>query len=306
MEKGTPNLDIFQYGDYRTFLADFYHREKDGSPGFSYRAFARRAGLASPNYLKLVIDGARPVTEKNLSAFLRGLKLGSAEADYFRTLVSMKESRDDKEKVSLLERMLRLRMRHSGDPLQVDKDRWEILRSWHHWAIREMVLLEDFRAEPAWIASRLGRKITPAQARESLELLQRLQFLKPDPVTGALRQSDAMITTADEISNLIIRHIHRQFIELGLVSLFHDPVGVREMNGVTLALRTDQIPVFKKMLKDFRRELNRQFSGASSTGADHPRATGADHVYHLEMMFFPVTKTGELNPLEEGFSGVQQ
>jgi uncharacterized protein (TIGR02147 family) len=295
MEKGL--LDIFQYGDYRTFLADFYRREKERSPGFSYRAFARRAGLASPNYLKLVIDGDRPVTEKNLSAFLRGLKLGSPESEYFRVLVSMKESRDDKEKVQLLERMLKLRVKHSGDPLQVDKDRWEILRSWHHWAIREMVQLKDFQPDPTWIAQRLGRKITPAQARESLELLARLQFVRSDD-KGRLRQSDAMITTADEISNLIIRHIHRQFVELGLVSLFHDPVSVREMNGVTLALREDQIPVFKKMLKEFRRELNRQFSDSNETRADH--------VYHLEMMFFPVTKTGELSPLDNGFVGVQQ
>jgi uncharacterized protein (TIGR02147 family) len=296
METGT--LNIFQYGDYRTFLSDFYRREKERSPTFSYRSFARRAGLASPNYLKLVIDGNRPVTDKNLPAFLRGLKLPASEAEYFRVLVGMKETRDDKEKVDLLERMLKLRLKHSGDPLQVDKDRWEILRSWHHWAIREMVQLRDFTPDPAWIASRLGRKITPAQARESLELLLRLEFLKRDPETGRLRQADAMITTADEISNLIIRHIHRQFVELGLVSLFHDPVGVREITGVTLSLREDQVPAFKKMLKEFRRELNRQFSNAAETQAEH--------VYHLEMMFFPVTRTGEQSSLGTELVGVQQ
>lgn len=283
MEQGT--LDIYQYGDYRTFLADFYRREKARSPGFSHRSFARRAGLASPNYLKLVIDGVRPVTEKNLSAFLRGLKLSGAQSEYFRILVSMKESRDDKEKVALLEKLLKMRLRHSGDPLQLDKDRWEILRSWHHWAIREMVLLRDFQADPAWIAAKLGRKITPAQARESLEVLERLEFLKADPGSGRWVQSDPMITTSDEISNLIVRHIQRQFVELGLVSLFHDPVTVREISGVTIALSDEQIPVFKKMLKDFRRELNRQFSTSSETEADH--------IYHLGIMFFPVTKTGE-------------
>jgi uncharacterized protein (TIGR02147 family) len=283
MEQGS--LDIFQYGDYRTFLADFYRQEKTKSPGFSHRSFARRAGLASPNYLKLVIDGQRPVTEKNLGAFLRGLKLAGPQSEYFRILVSMKESRDDKEKAGLLERLLKMRVRYSGDPLQLDKDRWEILRSWHHWAIREMVLLKDFQPDPAWIAVKLGRKITPAQAKESLEILERLEFLKLDAETGLLKQSDPMITTVDEISNLIIRHIQRQFVELGLVSLFHDPVDVREISGVTLALKEEQIPVFKKMLEDFRRELNRQFSGSAEKGADH--------VYHLEMMFFPVTKTGE-------------
>jgi uncharacterized protein (TIGR02147 family) len=188
MEQGS--IDIFQYGDYRTFLADFYRREKARSPGFSHRSFAKRAGLASPNYLKLVIDGLRPVTEKNLSAFLRGLRLSGAPSEYFRTLVSLKESRDEKEKVVLLEKLLKMRVRYSGDPLQVDKDRWEVLRSWHHLAIREMVLLKDFQAEPGWIAARLGRKITPAQARESLEILQRLEFLKLDPSSGQLRLSD--------------------------------------------------------------------------------------------------------------------
>lgn len=283
MEQGS--IDIFQYGDYRTYLADFYRREKARSPGFSHRSFAKRAGLASPNYLKLVIDGLRPVTEKNLSAFLRGLKLGGPQSEYFRILVSMKESRDDKEKVVLLEKLLKMRVRYSGDPLQVDKDRWEILRSWHHLAIREMVLLKDFQPDPNWIAVKLGRKITPAQARESLEILQRLEFLKADPDSGRLRLSDPMITTSDEISNLIVRHLQRQFVELGMVSLFHDPVDVREISGITLALRNDQVPVFKKMLKDFRRELNRQFSDAN--------AAGADHVYHLATMFFPVTKAGE-------------
>ncbi|MGZ3713691.1 MAG: TIGR02147 family protein, partial [Bdellovibrionota bacterium] len=171
-------MEIFQYSDYRTYLADFYRREKERKKGFSYRSFARLAGLSSANYLKLVIDGTRPLTEKNMAAFLRGLKLQGPAAEYFRVLVNLKEGRDEKARGEVLERLLKLRLKHSGDPLQLNKDRWEILRSWHHWAIREMALLSDFKAEPEWIAKRLGRKITPAQAKESLELLLRLEFLK--------------------------------------------------------------------------------------------------------------------------------
>jgi uncharacterized protein (TIGR02147 family) len=273
------SLDIFQYGDYRQYLADFYQREKEGAVGFSHRAFALRAGLSSPNYLKLVMDGKRPITEKSLSSFLRGLKLSGNQAEYFRLLVSLKESRDEKDKTALVEKILKMRVKHSGNPAQLDKDRWEVLRHWHHWAIREFVLLKDFSPDPAWIAARLGRKVTPAQAAESLDLLLRLEFLVKEG--GSYRQSDPMITTTDEISNLIIRHLHRQFVEQGLVSLFHDPVETREINGLTLALRDDQVPVFKKLLKEFRRELNRQFSDKGKPEADH--------VYHFETMLFPVT-----------------
>jgi microcystin degradation protein MlrC len=50
-------IDVFQYLDYRVFLADFYRAKKRS--GFSYRAFSRAAGLGAPNYLKLVMDGDR-------------------------------------------------------------------------------------------------------------------------------------------------------------------------------------------------------------------------------------------------------
>lgn len=272
--------EIFRYSDYRTYLADFYRREKEQGRSFSYRSFALRAGLSSPNYLKLVIDGKRPVTQKNIGAFLRGTKLAGPAAEYFRALVAIEEGGDEREKISLVDRLLRLRLKHSGDPLQVDKDRWDILRSWHHWAVRELVVLRDFRADPAWISLRLGKKISAAQAKESLELLLRLEFLRKGK-GGRLVQSEPLITTSDEISNLVIRHLHRQFIELGLISLFHDPVSSREMNGLSVALRENEVPLFKKMLKEFRRELNRQFSSAEKIDADH--------VYHFQTMFFPVT-----------------
>ena len=44
-------IDVFQYLDYRAFLADFYKLKKKN--GFSYRAFSRAAGLGAPIYAKL-------------------------------------------------------------------------------------------------------------------------------------------------------------------------------------------------------------------------------------------------------------
>ena len=55
-------IDVFQYLDYRVFLADFYRTKKRS--GFSYRAFSRAAGLGAPNYLKLVIAGKRNMSQE--------------------------------------------------------------------------------------------------------------------------------------------------------------------------------------------------------------------------------------------------
>ncbi|MDH5675068.1 MAG: hypothetical protein OEZ06_23260 [Myxococcales bacterium] len=52
-------VDVSAYRDYRSFLADHYARRSAHKGGCSYAEFARRLGLRSPHYLKLVMDGAR-------------------------------------------------------------------------------------------------------------------------------------------------------------------------------------------------------------------------------------------------------
>ncbi len=48
---------IYEYDNYRAFLKDMYDYQKAKTTYFSFRYFARKAGYASPNFLKLVIDG---------------------------------------------------------------------------------------------------------------------------------------------------------------------------------------------------------------------------------------------------------
>ncbi|HEX4922840.1 MAG TPA: TIGR02147 family protein, partial [Bdellovibrionales bacterium] len=267
---------VFAYTDYREFLRDFYENQKKSTPGFSYRLFAQRANLASPNYLKLVIDGDRRVTDKNIHSFIRGLRLNKSEADYFRNIVLYKETPDIDAKETFLKEALRLRMKQSREPAELEHDRLEILKSWHHWAIREMVLLEDFRDDPAWVAARLKGRITPKQAAESLELLKRLRFITEE--NGKFKIGEPLLTTGDEVAGLLIKQLHRQFIELGLESLFNDTGMEREAGSLTIALPKGRLPELKKAIKEFRRELNRSFT-----------AENGDEVYHLVINLFPLT-----------------
>lgn len=82
---GTSN--VFSFTNYREFLRARYLELKASDPAFSHRSFAKAAGLGSPNYLKLVIDGARELALKSAKAFARGLRLNPSEADYFVSLV---------------------------------------------------------------------------------------------------------------------------------------------------------------------------------------------------------------------------
>ncbi len=85
----TPNL--FDYFDYREYLQDYYQFHKKRNSSYSYRLFARKAKLGSPNYLKLVVDGKRRITDRTLFQFARGLGLNRDEEKYFRELVLYQE-----------------------------------------------------------------------------------------------------------------------------------------------------------------------------------------------------------------------
>lgn len=272
-------LNIFEYSDYRNYLRDFYRTEKEKNKSYSFRVFANRAQLSSPNYLKLVMDGNRRITDKNLPNFVRGLRLGKKQEDYFRVLVFYQESKDVEAKQRYLEQLVEIRNRNlvRDETAQLTLDRVEILRNWWHWAIREMINLKDFRDDPKWIARRLGGRVTPKQVQESMELLQRLEFIRKTE-TG-YEQSEPLLTTGDDFSPLLLMQLHQQFIDLGKAALANHKHTEREISSLTIALPKSRIPELKEKMRKFRHELNLEYSN-NETNED---------VYHLSLFLYSLT-----------------
>ena len=77
---------MFAFLDYRAYLRAFYEEAKQRC-AFSYRAFARRAKLRSPNYLKLVIDGERNLSPAMSQRFAEACGLSGEAVEYFQELV---------------------------------------------------------------------------------------------------------------------------------------------------------------------------------------------------------------------------
>ncbi|HND31034.1 MAG TPA: TIGR02147 family protein, partial [Myxococcota bacterium] len=89
--------EIYRYLDYRKFLADWFREKKEANPLFSHRAFARKAGQASPSLLLHVIEGKRNLTPITLEAFVKALGLKSEEVEFFTTLVNLDQAETQEE-----------------------------------------------------------------------------------------------------------------------------------------------------------------------------------------------------------------
>lgn len=89
---------VFAFSDFRTFLREHYEAMKKVDTSYSYRRFARQAGLGSPNYMKLIIDGKRNLTIANIHQFAHALKLSFDETQYFEAMVLASQAKSTRER----------------------------------------------------------------------------------------------------------------------------------------------------------------------------------------------------------------
>ncbi len=279
--KGVPIPNLFDYFDYREYLHDYYLFHKRRNASYSYRLFARKAKLGSPNYLKLVVDGKRRITDRTLYQFARGLGLSRDEEKYFRELVMYQEVSDPDSKELHLRSLLKYQEKQRT-PTPVKADRIKFMLDWHHAVVKELVNCGDFREDPQWIAKRLGNKITEAQAKESLELLLRLHFLKRNE-SGVLEQKEPLLTSSEEIPPHVIRSLHRTYLRKAIHSIFGVANERREMSGLVLAIPQSRLKEIKEEIREFRKKLNRKY------GLD----SNSDDVFFAGLYLFPVTQRAD-------------
>jgi uncharacterized protein (TIGR02147 family) len=271
---------VYRYLDYRAFLRDAYRDRKQHQRGFSYRWFSRRAGLSSPNFLKLVIDGKRNLTVASARRFAAAFDLNVTETAFFCDLVAFNQARSPAEKNEYYER-IRASRRHR-EVRALDHHEFDYFSRWYYPAVRELVACKGFRDDPAWIARRLVPPITPAQARHALELLTKLGLLRRD-ADGTLRQGEMLVSTGPEVRSLAVGNFHRQMMERAAASIELVAREERDISGLTVALSDEACHRFKQRIVELRAELL-QLSAAE---------TEATRVVQLNFQLFPLATTEE-------------
>jgi uncharacterized protein (TIGR02147 family) len=274
---GRAPVNAFEYLDYRVFLAELFAAKKSQKTGFSHRAFSRRAGLRSTNYLHLVIRGQRNLTADGALRFARGFGLSREETEYFCELVAFNQAKTAEEKSRAYERLGRFgkfRQAHKLDAAQR-----EYHATWYLPAIRELAARKDFQDDPSWIAKRLIPPITAAEAKRAVARLVELGLLVRSP-GGALRQASELVTTGSGPLGHHVAQYHRAMLDRASEAIDPVPREEREISSVTLCVSHDVLLALKERVRAFRRELL-QF--AELEGAP-------ERVVQINFQLFPLSK----------------
>lgn len=272
---------LYAYTDYRAYLRDAYQAAKQANAACSYRYFARRAGFASPNFLQLVIEGKRNLSQESIYRFANAFKLRRRERQFFEVLVHFNQAKDPEQQNLYYQRLLEFP--EYCQAVTLAQEQYEFLTRWYYPVIQDLTTLPQFREDPEWIAKRLRYEITPSQAREALDCLQRLGLLVRN-ADKRLQPSERHFTTGDVARTAASYHYHQQMMERAKRALQTQAEAQREFGALTVALNARQLKMLKTAIRDFRKvALN-----LLSQGDDAPSA-----VYQLNIQLFGHTDIDE-------------
>lgn len=243
---------VFEYVDYRRFLADYYAYQKARRYGFSFRVFSRRAGIRSSNYLRLVIDGKRNLTHSMAERFAMGCELSGTAAEFFCDLVEYAQADTTRDRNRAYERLNGYRQFRAARKL--DSAQATYHSTWYLPAIRELVKHPEFDPDPRWIARQLLPRITKREAERGVGLLLELGLLVRDG-EGILQQAEPLLTTGPGPLGNHIYNYHHMMLERAAAALDGMDREERELSCVTLAVSQAKFEEIKTRVRAFRRQL---------------------------------------------------
>lgn len=269
------NLNIFEYVDLSKFLEDFYLIKKKTSKNFSYKQFAINANV-SPSLLQDIIIGRRSLSEATAKKFSIAMKLNKNESEYFLWVVRFNKAKKSDAKNKAFTEICRCRTQAKMHFL--NQDQFDFYSEWYHSAIRLLTTFKNFDESPEWIANALNPKITPKQAKDSLNLLTRLDLIKRN-AKGKFKINNKILSTNYELDSLAIRNYNRNMMIMGTESIDSIERTFREISTLQVSISQEGFQEIKERILRLKEEI---MEIATNEKAD------SESIYHMNLQLFPL------------------
>ncbi len=266
-------LNVFEYTNYRKFLLDFYHEQKSKNESFSYQIMANKAGFRSKSFIKLVIDGKKNLTRESALKINSVIKLNEKAFSYFEDLIAFNQAKTLKLRNLFFEKLSGYNPRNPARlVLQYE---YEFYSKWYHNTIREIVTAIQFKEDYSWLARQLNPPISPKQAKESVQLLLKLNLIQKDE--NGYQLTDKILTTGDEVKSLAVSNFHFQNLNLAAKSIESTSSGERDISCLVAGLSLENFHVVKEEIQKFRKRILEIAQ----------QEENVNRVYHINFQFFP-------------------
>lgn len=276
---------ISDYMDYRKFLKDFYEFKRESTKHalrpYNYAIFSAAADIKSPNYLKMIIEGKRNLSEDMISKFSKACGMNKAESDEFSLLVLFNQAEEPADRNMALKQLSEFRLEQKVKHGEIDRKVFEKIPNWIGWIIYALLDQEGVYFSVQQLKDVLRGKVSENEVQQALNQLLESGDLVKDAETGKISKGAAK-EVPDEIPPALIRRLQMQLMYLGLESLYQDEANEREFGSLTLSLTEKEFNEIKFKLRQMRKSLHKENTIARMESK-------GERVYQLNLQLYPVT-----------------
>lgn len=285
--------DLSEYLDYRQYLRDFYDYKRrmtanDIRP-FNYQMFSAAANIKSPNYLKMIIEGQRNLSEDMVGKFAKALGFNKDSAEELRLLVLYNQTADPADRNIHLKKLSEQRVRIKLKAGEIDKKTWEKVPNWIAWVIYAMVDMEGVEFDVPTLKALFRGKASEDEIELALNGLLGSGELLRDFTTGKVRRANSLIEQPSEVPVALVRKLQAQLMYLGLESLYQDAPTDREFGTLTMSMTKSEFDDLKFKLRQMRKVINKD----NNIARTH---TKGERVYQLNLQLYPITTDSSVLP----------
>ena len=269
-------MDLYNYINYRSFLKDAYFHRKSRDKSFTHAWISKQAGLKSTGFFSWVLNGKRNITPALAQKFAGLFDLNKTETEFFLLLVQYDQAKTSDVKNELFLKIVK----HKKSKISLaGLDQHAYFKNWYHAAIREVIAIRPFHGNYKQLAKSLIPRITPAEARGSVQLLSRLGLVSKTK-SGAYQFNENTITTGDDWRSMAIQNFQHAMGQLGAEAVRRIQKKERDISTLTLSGSDELFQAYKEKLKDLRREFLQM-----AKRDNHP-----EKVFQINLQLFPLTE----------------
>jgi uncharacterized protein (TIGR02147 family) len=277
-------ISVFDYTDYRKFLSDYYVEMKSATRHFSYRFFARKAGISSVGLYKDVVEGRKLLGRNLIIRFSQALDLSPKEAEYFENMVFFNEARTMEERKLYFKKMMAC---YESKAFLVDSSKYEFYSKWYYSAIMPMLAYYRVKDDFAALGKKLNPPISPHQAKKAIKVMEKLHLIEKDE-EGYYKLVNTTLSARvkseeQRVASMNILNLHKTMLDMAHKAYDINRVHHLDMSTLTLSVSEDSYKEFKKDLAALRNKF------ASMAKRD----SFPDRIYQLNCNLFPLSKIEE-------------
>ena len=228
-------IDIFQFTHFRKYLDEYQAARVQTDPEFTRAGACALLGLPKTrSYYNDIVKGKK-LTGRMIPKFVEVLGLNKKEAKYFETMVNFDQAKTTTERNAFFDELIK---QHPDPHHILNEDAYEYYNHWYNSVLFTALDVMDVSDDLEPIQKRIFPKVSVGTLKRSLELLERIGFVRKNE-DGFWKSSRDSVSSGAYNNSDLVRQYQLQCFELSKQALLADDDNPSDMGTFTFSVSDD-------------------------------------------------------------------